>query len=196
MIAYKGFNEDLACTRGHGTFRYQLGKTYKEKEAQCANTGFHCVEEPIEVMRWYPGRNDRYCIVEAAGDVHEDGYEKISCTEITLLKEITREQLGILECQWMMKHPDRIYSNLVKKDYGHAYKDEIVVVRGKNPVGAGKIGATIFLLKEGKGSKEIIEAGVFKIDNVNYFEDKKYDVKGRVVSEKRRTEKASKTSGN
>ena len=190
MIAYKGFNKDLACTRGHGTYRYQLGKTYKEKNAQCASTGFHCVEEPIEVMRWYPDRTDRYCIVEAAGDVHEDGNERISCTELTLLKEITKEQLGILECQWIMKHPGRVCSNLVKKDYGHAYKDEIVVVRGKNPVAVGELGATIFLLKEEKGSRNIIEAGAFKIDNINYFEDKRYDVKGRVTGEKKRTKKA------
>lgn len=55
MIAYKGFNKDLACTLGNGTFRYEIGKTYTESEAKCANTGFHCVEEPIEVLRWYSG---------------------------------------------------------------------------------------------------------------------------------------------
>lgn len=57
---------------GKGRFQYEVGKTYKEDSAKCANTGFHCCEEPIEVLSWYSGVNDRYCIVEAGGDVHED----------------------------------------------------------------------------------------------------------------------------
>ena len=78
MIAYKGFNKDLACTLGKGTFQYVVGKTYREDAAKCVKTGFHCVEEPIEVLRWYSGNTARYCIVEAKGDINEDGNDKIA----------------------------------------------------------------------------------------------------------------------
>lgn len=30
MIAYKGFNDDMTCTKGKGSFKYEIGKTYTE----------------------------------------------------------------------------------------------------------------------------------------------------------------------
>lgn len=177
MIAYKGFNTDLTCTRGKGIFRYEVGKTYKENEAKCVKTGFHCVEEPIEVLSWY--RDGRYCIVDAGGDIHEDGMRRISCTELKILKEISLEQLGALECEWLIRHPDRKYSNHIRKDTGTAEKDGIVIVRGKNPKAAGRIGSTIFLLKEGKGTKEIIDAGAYTIDGTQFKPGVFYKTDGR-----------------
>lgn len=179
MIAYKGFNKDLICTMGHGQFQYQVGATYKEDKAQCASTGFHCVEEPIEVLSWYSTINARYCIVDARGDIHEDGTSKISCSEMKILKEITLEQLGALECEWLRLHPDREYSNHIQKDEGQAKNNGIVIVRGKNPKAAGQVGSTIFLLKEGKGTKEIVEAGAYTIDGAHYQPGTFYNVEGR-----------------
>ena len=120
MIAYKGFNKDMVCTMGKGQFQYEVGKTYKEDRAKCASTGFHCVEEPIEVRSWYSSESSRYCIVDAGGDINEDGGNRISCTEMTILKEITLQQLGIMECKWMQEHPTRAYSRHVWKDCGQA----------------------------------------------------------------------------
>lgn len=177
MIAYKGFNKDLSCTMGKGIFRYEVGKAYKENEAKCVKTGFHCVEEPIEVLSWY--RDGRYCIVDAGGDIHEDGMERISCTEMKILKEISLEQLGALECEWLIKHPDRKHSNHVEKNAGRAMKDGIIIVRGKNPKAAGEIGSTIFLLKEGKGTKEIVDAGAYKIDGKQFLPGVFYKTDGR-----------------
>ena len=179
MIAYKGFNEDLTCTMGKGVFRYEIGKNYKEETAICASTGFHCVEEPIEVLSWYNNSDSRYCIVEASGDVHEDGSNKISCTEIRLIKEITLQQLGILECEWIQEHPERKYSKHVKSNVSKAVGTGIVIVRGKNPKAAGDKGSTIFLLREGKGTKEIEEVGVYQIDGVEFMPDTYYRVDGR-----------------
>lgn len=177
MIAYKGFNKDLACTLGNGTFQYEIGKTYEENEAKCANTGFHCVEEPIEVLSWYGGKDSRYCIVQASGDVNEDGNDRISCTEMTILKEINLQQLGALECKWISEHPERENSLKVKKDVGIAEKNGIVIVRGKNPKAAGELGSTIYLVK---GSKKAIEAiGIYEIDGVEYLPDVYYRADGR-----------------
>ena len=73
MICYKGFNQNLCCTMGRGTMQYEVGKTYTAESAKTASTGLHCVEEPIEVLRWYPV--GRYCIVAAEGDINEsDGF--------------------------------------------------------------------------------------------------------------------------
>ena len=179
MIAYKGFNKDLACTMGKGSFQYKVGETYVEEEAKCVKTGFHCVEEPIEVLRWYSGKNARYCIVNAGGDVNEDGNDKIACTEITILKEITLQQLGALECKWIQEHPERICSSQVKRNEGRALQNEIVVVRGKTPKAAGEIGSTIFLLKEEKVKKKIAELGIFEIDGKEFLPDVYYRVNGR-----------------
>lgn len=178
MIAFKGFNSKLECTMGRGTFQYQVGKTYKESAADCALTGFHCVEEPIEVLSWYNNTDSRYCIVEAAGDIHEDGQRRISCTQLKVLKEITREQLGALECEWIRIHPDRVNSHLVKKDIGEAKKSNIVIVRGTNPCAAGEEKSTIFLLKEDLNGK-IVAAGAYKIDGTEFKENIYYDVDGR-----------------
>lgn len=177
MIAYKGFNKDLACTLGNGTFQYEIGKTYTESEAKCANAGFHCVEEPIEVLSWYSEKDSRYCIVEAAGDVNEDGNDKISCTEMTILKEVSLQQLGALECKWIAEHPERGNSTKVQKDVGNALKNNIVIVRGKNPKAAGAMGSTIFLIKENKGVIETI--GIYEIDGKEHLPDVYYRADGR-----------------
>lgn len=179
MRAYKGFNQDLICTMGKGPFWYEVGKTYKEDTAKCANTGFHCVEEPIEVLKWYSDEDSRYCIVEAAGDVHEDGQERISCTEMTILQEVTLQQLGALECKWIMEHPERQTSTRVMKNEGCAIPNGIVVVRGKNPRACGSLGSTIFLLKEAQHGKEIEEVAAYEIDGKDFFPNVYYKVNGR-----------------
>lgn len=179
MLAYKGFDKDLVCTRGKGRFQYEVGKKYVEKEAKCANTGFHCCEEPIEVLKWYSGKNARFCIVKAEGDIHEDGSDKISCTEMTIVREVTLQQLGALECGWIQKHPERAASQQVKRNSGTASEGDIVVVRGKNPKAAGAAGATVFLLKEKRDGKEIEEVGIYEIDGKEFLPNVYYRVDGR-----------------
>ena len=92
MLAYKGFNADLTCTCGRGTFQYEIGKTIKESKSKCRNSGAHCAEYPLECLRWYPlGCGNRYFLVEASGSLDELGGTdtQLACTEITLLKELS-----------------------------------------------------------------------------------------------------------
>ena len=183
MIAYKGFTKDLTATLGRGTFRYEVGKTYENEAAQCVSTGFHCVEEPINVLSWYSAKGSRYCIVEAGGDIHEDGNERIACTNITILREISRLQLAVLECQWLSEHPNREYSRHIQKDQGMAGdQNGFVIVRGKKPRAAGPIGSHLFLVREGKRGKEIEEIGVYKVDGKEYLPNTYYDASGKAVS--------------
>lgn len=139
MIAYKGFNKDLTCTRGKGTYQYEIGKKYVEDKAQCASTGFHCCEEPIEVLTWYPQIEARYCMVEAGGDIHEDGTNKISCTEMTIIKEISLELLGGLECKWIMNHPECKTSRHVHERSGKQGRRDCNCTR-KEPKGSRRLG--------------------------------------------------------
>ncbi len=181
MRAYKGFNKDLTCTMGAGTFQYKIGKTFTASKAKCANTGLHCVEEPIEVLTWYDNKDSRWCVVEAAGDINEDGDMRISCTEMTIIREVTIEQLGMLECLWIKAHPERITSRHIKSETGRAAEDHIVIVRGKKPKASGMRNSTLFILQEEKDSPKIAEIGVFKIDGDCYEPNVYYSVTGKKV---------------
>lgn len=179
MIAFKGFNKDMTCTMGKGIFHYKVGNAYTENQAKCTSTGFHCVEEPIEVLTWYP--NGRFCIVEAQGDIHEDGYGRISCTEIKILREINPLELALLECKWLQKHPKRKYSKHVCREQGKAKMEEFVIVRGKDPKASGKQGATLFLVKEAPCDSSIVEIAVHQVDGETFSPDIYYDVEGKEV---------------
>ena len=90
MIAYKGFLPGLIC-RG---YQFRMGLNVTEK-ANCAHNGFHCAEDPLDCLRYYGDINHaEYYIVDAGGDIDEDGVDsKISCTELTILKRLTKKEL-------------------------------------------------------------------------------------------------------
>ena len=101
MRAIKAFNQNLQAVLGSGMMTMEAGKTYREKEANCARNGFHCAENPLCALGYYSGMNSRFFIVEAGGDINQDGNgTRISCTELTLIKEITRIQLAALACEY------------------------------------------------------------------------------------------------
>ena len=108
MRAIKAFNRNLQATLGSGVMTMEAGKTYREKEAKCAHNGFHCAENPLCALGYYNNMDSRFFIVEAGGDINQDGNgTRISCTELTLIKEITRIQLAALACEYIRKYPDR-----------------------------------------------------------------------------------------
>lgn len=220
MKAYKGFRENLTCTMGNGTYQFEIGKWHKEKKAQCCSTGFHCTDNPLDVLCYYNNDNDRYFIVEAAGDIHEDDVNsRIACTELRLVKEITRTQLIIAGLIFMKEHPKRKNSTVVKKDKGYAdgnnvivrgkktktagvngsvsylakeesyISDNYVIVRGKHPKAAGAKGSILYLVKE-DADGSIEELGVYEVDGKVIKPDKYYNVRGERVYEKKRPGKA------
>ena len=177
MIAYKGFTKDLTARLGKGTFQYEIGKIYTEKEAKCANTGFHCVEEPMRVFEWYDREDDRYCLVEIDKDIHEDGTDKLSAARIRIVKELSRVQIATLECEWMIRHQLRKYSRRVQKKV--KAQNGIAVARGKDPRAAGYIGDYLFLLQESE-TGEIVRFEVYIVDGETIQENRYININGRV----------------
>ena len=76
MIAYKGFSERMT---GHGGYQFTPGATYREENAKTVRSGFHCAENPLVCLTYFPldGRN-RFWQVEATGSIDEDSEERIA----------------------------------------------------------------------------------------------------------------------
>ena len=104
MYAYKGFEPDLSC-RG---YRFVMGKNVTP-EANCASNGFHCAENPLDCLSYYGDMNRSiYCLVQPGGDIDEDDRDsKIACTELTILRQLTRKEFFLHALAYMVDHPGR-----------------------------------------------------------------------------------------
>lgn len=188
MLAYKAFNSKLQATMGKGTFQFEAGKTYEEDECKCARNGFHCAENPLCALSYYRSMDTRFFIVKAEGDINQDGTgSRISCTKLTLVKEIDRIQLATHACLYIQKYPDRDEeSDHVRKQKGTCHTEgDFIIVRGKSPRAAGVKGSWLFLLQEDKRSKKIEGIYPIFIDGEEYLENVWYGIKGGAVCEKK-----------
>lgn len=188
MLAYKAFNKDIQATSGKGIFQFEPGKTYEEDRCGCAACGFHCAEDPLDTLNYYRAMDTRFFIVEAAGDINQDGHDtRIACTQLTLVKEISRLQLATSGCLYMQKYPERTSDSCyVKKDRGRcSVEDDFVIVRGKSPQAAGVKGSWLFLLREKKGSCAIEGIWPVYIDGKEYMPDTWYGIRGGKICAKK-----------
>ena len=62
--AYKGFNKHMQCAPNRKIFQYEIGKEYKEDEANLCHCGFHACENPLDVLSYYNNIDDKFCEVE------------------------------------------------------------------------------------------------------------------------------------
>ncbi len=156
MKGYKAFNGDMTCTKGNGIYQYAIGGTYEEKASKTARCGFHICENPIDCLSWYSlplGRqNTRLCQVEATGDLDEIE-DKISCTKMTIVRELNLKQLGIIAIKYMIEHPYREWERLgylyqITKDKAEAKSDGLAIARGKTPIVRGAAGSCIGIIVE------------------------------------------------
>ena len=70
LIGYKGFNEDWKCNN----FQYKVGETAKHNgEVQLCSTGLHFVENPLDILNYYPLIGSKFAVVEASGVSDEKG---------------------------------------------------------------------------------------------------------------------------
>lgn len=172
MLAYKGFDKGLIC-RG---YQFKMGLNVTEK-ANCVENGFHCAENPLDCLTYYPKLFDsEYFIVDAGGDIDEDNRDsKISCTHLKILKRLTPKELLLHALAYINDHPFREDSSHVEKDSHEAYNG-YVVVRGKNPIARGSKGDIICFAKEAEDSKKISQIAIYVIDGKKVLPNKWYNI--------------------
>lgn len=172
MIAYKAFGQGLIC-RGY-QFKMGLNRTDK---ANCAQNGFHCAENPLDCLSYYPDmEQSEYYIVDAGGDIDEDDHDsKISCTELTVLKKLTRRDFFLHGLAFMADHPLREWSSHVTKDRAEA-QCGYAVVRGIDPVAKGEAGDILALAREDAETGEVKQVALAPVDGVNIVPGIWYDV--------------------
>ncbi len=172
MIAYKGFEKGLIC-RGY-QFSMGLNRT---QEANCKENGFHCAENPLDCLTYYANmEHSEYYIANAGGDVHEDGSDtKISCTELTIIKKLSRMDFFLHALAFMVDHPRREWSSHVSRDRGEAKHRGYAVVRGNDPVARGDVGCILAFAKE-DSSGNIIQVALAEVDGKRIIPDVWYGV--------------------
>ena len=172
MIAYKGFKPGLVCLG----YQFVMGMNRTEK-ANCHQNGFHCAENPLDCLTYYPDLdNSEYCVVEAGGDMDEDGWDsKIACTELRIIKKLTREEFFLLGLAYMVDHPQREWNRKVKKDRSEAV-DGYAVVRGVDPIACGKMGDVLAFAKEDTVNSGIIQIAVTRVDGETIMPETWYGI--------------------
>ena len=173
MIAYKGFDPGLVC-RG-----YQFGRGLNVTEqANCRANGFHCAEDPLDCLSYYPNmKRSEYYLVDAGGDVDEDDRDsKIACTHLSILKKLGSEEFFLHALAYRVDHPGRDWNCFVQKDSGRA-RSGFAIVRGTDPVAFGEKGDILAFAKESQDGKSIVQIAVVKVDGKKIKAGVMYDAK-------------------
>ena len=95
MLYIKGFDKNLCCSG----FQFEIGQTYDTGYTDdlelCSCTVFHFCKSIQQVHNYYnvsPDRNNRFCYVEALGQVVED-HNKCGSNKIKIVREIKGQEL-------------------------------------------------------------------------------------------------------
>ena len=171
MKVYKATNADMTCHTGSGIFQYALSVPARADRSACGSTGLHACEYILDCTGYYSlGDGNRFFLAEAAGDIHEDGINtRISCTELTLLRELTNHEIAREAMLYMINHPKREHwqrrSHQIDVDSQSAemsIRDGIAIARGTDPQVRGCAGSHLGLIREDKDGV-IREAKLFTV---------------------------------
>lgn len=181
MLGYKGFNKGLKCLG----YQFKMGLNITEK-AKAVAYGFHYAEDPLDCLSYYPDIDrSEYYIVDGAGDIDEDGTDsKIACTELTIIKRLSKEDFVLHALAYMVDHPKRKRNAKVCKDKGVAGHLGFVIVSGEDPVAKGKKGDILAFAKE-DDTGIITEVAIVTVDGKKVKSGTWYsiDLTERVVAE-------------
>ena len=168
----KGFEPDLSC-RG---YRFVMGKNVTP-EANCASNGFHCAEDPLDCLSYYGDMNRSiYCLVQPGGDIDEDDRDsKIACTELTILRRLTRKEFFLHALAYMVDHPGRKVSDKVQREHSTS-RNGYAIVRGKTPAACGKLGDILAFARERRETEVICQIAVVEVDGEKILPDVWYDI--------------------
>lgn len=106
-------------------------------------------------------------MVEASGDIDEGEDCQISCTQLTLIKELSISEIALEGMKYMIRHhrrqgwqQDRRLLS-VREDRAEAEAGGIAIARGKNPRVKGQKGSILGIIIEDEG--EIQDARIMKV---------------------------------
>jgi len=172
MLAYKAFKPGLVCLGYH----FVMGKN-KTEQANCAQNGFHCAENPLDCLTYYPDmERSEYYLVDAGGDRDEDHVDsKISCTELTILKKLNHEEFFLHALAYMADHPKQKWNCHVSKDWAQA-ANGFAVVRGSAPLACGNLNDILAMAQEDPKSGAILQVAVARVDGEKILPGRWYDI--------------------
>ena len=135
------------------------GETKEVEASKTVSSGFHCCENPFECLAYYAfDGSNRFFIVEAAGDIDEDDDERIACTKITLIEDLTPFRFAMEGMRYIITHPARgKWQQLrigvtVAGDRAEAKgRGCIAIARGEHPSVTGVEGSILGLIVEKDG---------------------------------------------
>ncbi|SBV91169.1 conserved hypothetical protein [uncultured Eubacteriales bacterium] len=176
LIAYKMFDPGLIC-RG---YQFKADAMNVTEKANCRSNGFHCAENPLDCLTYYPNFSEAECWeVEAGGDIDEDDIDsKISCTEMRLIRRLSLRDFLEAALLYIVRHPFREWNGNVIRDCGAA-ENGFAIVRGVDPAAAGPQGAYLALAKENPLTRRIEEIALWEVDGSGRKPGVYYDCQGK-----------------
>lgn len=112
VIGYKGFDSKL---RGMG-MQFEVGKTFEvDGDPKTARNGMHFCTEPFGVFDYYPRRcGNRYCIVEALGQISTDNNlnTRASTNKMRIIEEISEDEMVRIQKEYRDSLDKKIRSGI------------------------------------------------------------------------------------
>lgn len=112
VIGYKGFDSKL---RGMG-MQFEVGKTFEVNgDPKTVRNGMHFCTEPFGVFDYYPRRcGNRYCIVEALGQISTDDSlnTRASTNKMRIIKEISEDEMVRIQKEYRDSLDKKIRSGI------------------------------------------------------------------------------------
>lgn len=130
VIGYKGFDSKL---RGMG-MQFEVGKTFEvDGDPKTVRNGMHFCTEPFGVFDYYPRRcGNRYCIVEALGQISTDNNlnTRASTNKMRIIEEISEDEMVRIQKEYRDSLDKKIRSGIdeflradAKQQWSNDYND-------------------------------------------------------------------------
>ena len=167
MLCYKMTEKGRRC-RG---VQLQRGLNV-EKAANCAKNGWHAATDPLCCLSYYPNEDkSEFWLCDASGDIDEDGSdEKLSCTELTLLRQLSKFEFVTHAVAYILKNPEKY-----PQGFSHG---SIHIVRGVSPKASGALGDVLAFIRESEGE---VTVAVIEIDGKTYCAGVRYALEAEVT---------------
>ena len=173
---HRNGTEEIIEAEDMDKYRFVMGKNVTP-EANCASNGFHCAENPLDCLSYYGDMNRSiYCLVQPGGDIDEDDRDsKIACTELTILRQLTKKEFFLHALAYMVDHPGRKVSDKVQREHSTS-RNGYAIVRGKEPAACGKLGDILAFARERRETEVICQIAVVEVDGEKILPDVWYDI--------------------